>query len=687
MKLHQALSALLLAILTGSALAWQEAPPHFHGSPPSSSGAPRPTPQWSESTLRSFEALPIQEGGRIKPLRTFADFSLLRLNGKRSFSPPDAESDDDPQSASAWLLTVLLHPDVANHFETFMVPDDEAIQALGLTRPDGKKKRDRYSYAFLSPARERLRELARQIDRIDKAERSSTQQHIYELFGSLNQYERLAGAFDFSRLPYSFESLPDAASLFEDPGNISFVEMVERYPDLQVLYATLAADPARSTELDSLGSILRTLTTVASTSRMLPMFPPVEQVSNSPQDREWFAAEDILALSSPELPAAPEHLDALRTIATLSEVRDNDVKVGEQLEALLGIVRTRAELRGEYEKVPLELSYYRAKLITRSLVMFLIAFVLGSLLWLVPKSRILHRSTMVAAAGGSALLIAAIVMRCLIQERPPVTTLYETLLFVTAVGTAVALLVETLGGQRIAITVGSSLGAVGLFMANGYEKLDKVDTMPSLVAVLDTNFYLAIHVTTVTIGYSAGILGALLGSVYILSKALGFKRNEPSFLPATARMTYGVVCFGLLFSIFGTIMGGIWANDSWGRFWGWDPKENGALLICLANIAILHLRAGGYIRDLGLCIAAAFTGIIVVFSWFHVNLLGVGLHAYGFTSGIKQKVLLYYGIQGFVVVLGALIGWLERTLAHPAAASATVQLPEKVQLPQDSPGA
>jgi ABC-type transport system involved in cytochrome c biogenesis permease subunit len=117
-------------------------------------------------------------------------------------------------------------------------------------------------------------------------------------------------------------------------------------------------------------------------------------------------------------------------------------------------------------------------------------------------------------------------------------------------------------------------------------------------------------------------------------------------------MAYGTICFGLLFAFLGTMLGGIWANKSWGRFWGWDPKENGALLIVLWNLTILHARMGGYIRDLGVCIAAVFGAVIVSMSWWGVNLLGVGLHSYGFTSGIFGLLAAFWLIETFVMALG-----------------------------------
>jgi ABC-type transport system involved in cytochrome c biogenesis permease subunit len=207
---------------------------------------------------------------------------------------------------------------------------------------------------------------------------------------------------------------------------------------------------------------------------------------------------------------------------------------------------------------------------------------------------------------------------------------------------------------------------IGVFIANGYETLDMKDTMPSLVAVLDTNFWLATHVTAVTVGYSAGMLAAILASFYLLAKTFGFRREQRSFYSGLGRMVYGVLCFGVIFSTVGTILGGIWANDSWGRFWGWDPKENGALLIVLSQLVILHARMGGYLREHGVCAAAALGGTVVAFSWFGVNLLGVGLHSYGFTQGISTALWTYYGIQWGIVGLGTIGWWRNRPPSAPS---------------------
>jgi len=165
------------------------------------------------------------------------------------------------------------------------------------------------------------------------------------------------------------------------------------------------------------------------------------------------------------------------------------------------------------------------------------------------------------------------------------------------------------------------------------------DTMEMLRAVLDTNFWLATHVVVVTLGYASTFFAGLLAILYIflglftplLRQSVTTGRNV-EIGKALGKMVYGIVCFATLFSFVGTVLGGIWADQSWGRFWGWDPKENGALLIVIWNAMILHARWGGIVRERGLMNMAVFGNIITSFSWFGVNMLGIGLHSYGFMT-------------------------------------------------------
>jgi ABC-type transport system involved in cytochrome c biogenesis permease subunit len=169
-------------------------------------------------------------------------------------------------------------------------------------------------------------------------------------------------------------------------------------------------------------------------------------------------------------------------------------------------------------------------------------------------------------------------------------------------------------------------------------------------------------VVTVTLGYGATFLAGLLGTCAIVHRAWArLARREAPVQEAADRqiqddlfrMTYGVVCFALFFSFIGTVLGGLWADDSWGRFWGWDPKENGALMIVLWNAAALHARWDRWIGPRGFALFSIGGNIVTAWSWFGTNQLGIGLHSYGFTSGVLMLLAGYVLSQLILIVAGA----------------------------------
>ena len=175
--------------------------------------------------------------------------------------------------------------------------------------------------------------------------------------------------------------------------------------------------------------------------------------------------------------------------------------------------------------------------------------------------------------------------------------------------------------------------------------------MEMLQAVLDTNAWLATHVVIITLGYAATFVAGFLALLYILLGAFTSILTSDQG-KSLVRMVYGTICFATLLSFVGTILGGIWADQSWGRFWGWDPKENGALLIVLWNALILHARWGGMIRARGLMVMAVFGNVVTAFSWFGVNLLEVGLHSYGFMEGSFQWLIAFCLSQLIIMSVG-----------------------------------
>jgi ABC-type transport system involved in cytochrome c biogenesis permease subunit len=163
-------------------------------------------------------------------------------------------------------------------------------------------------------------------------------------------------------------------------------------------------------------------------------------------------------------------------------------------------------------------------------------------------------------------------------------------------------------------------------------------------AVLDTNFWLATHVTSVTLGYAATYVAGAIGIGYVatgltskaLDSTIDFGGRPQTIGKLIGSIMYGVICFATLLSFVGTVLGGIWADQSWGRFWGWDPKENGAVLIVTWNALILHARWCGLVKDRGVAVLTLVGNMITTWSWFGTNQLGIGLHAYGFNKTLKD---------------------------------------------------
>ena len=137
----------------------------------------------------------------------------------------------------------------------------------------------------------------------------------------------------------------------------------------------------------------------------------------------------------------------------------------------------------------------------------------------------------------------------------------------------------------------------------------------------------------------------------MLRRRVTLGSGQPSDLgKMLSALLYAVICFASLLSFVGTVLGGIWADQSWGRFWGWDPKENGAVLIVLWNALILHARWCGLVKERGMAVLALVGNMITTWSWFGTNQLGVGLHAYGFSNtlatGCTITWLFHLGLIG-----------------------------------------
>ena len=252
--------------------------------------------------------------------------------------------------------------------------------------------------------------------------------------------------------------------------------------------------------------------------------------------------------------------------------------------------------------------------------------------------------------------------RMYIEGRPPVTNLYSSALFISWGAVVLCFLTEKFLRLGIASAMGSLIGFGGLVVAHNLSIDSSLnpsgDTMEMMRAVLDSNFWLATHVVTITIGYSTTFLAGFLGIAYVFSmllrKLTRSKKKGKNLDRTLVSMIFGITCFSLFFSLVGTVLGGIWADQSWGRFWGWDAKENGALLIVIWNAIILHARWAGIAKVRGLSALAIFGNVVTAWSYFGTNMLGVGLHSYGFMDKAFVPLMAFIGSQVAIIGLAYL---------------------------------
>ena len=275
-------------------------------------------------------------------------------------------------------------------------------------------------------------------------------------------------------------------------------------------------------------------------------------------------------------------------------------------------------------------------LFVKSLAFYILSFLMIGVSWMV-KPTLFRNISYLSLIVGFLIHGYGILLRMQIMGRPPVSTLYESVIFVSFIILLLAVTLEYFRADGIGIFIGSVGGSILHFV--GFSYAADGDTLGMLVAVLDSNFWLATHVTTITIGYGASLAAGFIGHLYLIQNILDTSNNKK--LKSIFNNLFGMTLFALFFTLFGTILGGIWADQSWGRFWGWDPKENGALLIVLWQLLMIHSRLAGIVKPPLFALGMGLNNIIVALAWFGVNLLQVGLHSYGFDDGVAKNLYIF----------------------------------------------
>lgn len=600
---------------------------------------------WEKETLKVAESLPLQDGGRIKPFSTYAGFKMLQFHGARSMKIEGKGGEEFKIKPTAWLMDSLFRPNLAVHMPTFRVDNSQVLEAIGV---DTKGRRDRYSYAEIESGREKLIELAQSYEPIEKKQREPEQQQTIDLAYNIRNYESLLGYFSFARRGVELRGTGGGEQA-DKRADLSAV--MTAAPQLR---SEIAAAQSEGREVEPrLQELLQQVLEGANFSKYGLFVLPPKNASDSQWQSAGNAIMGVMTMESKDPRTAIEDVMAMEAAARAVPVSEKEFR--KHFAAFKEVVEKRADSRSELKHVGMEVSYFKTDYFLKALVWFLLGTICALAMWGIGSgkvSKILSWATLGFTVIGALYCVVAIVVRSVIMNRPPVGNLYDTIIFIGATGVIISLLIEWMNRQRFALGLAPILGLALIMLARRYEVGDAADHLDPLVAVLDSNFWLATHVITITLGYSAGLLAAMLSCGYVLMRGLNLDGGNKDLRRSLTRAVYGCICLTVFLSLVGTVLGGIWGNYSWGRFWGWDPKENGALMIVLWTLAILHARLGGIIKEWGLHLASLFTACIVAFSWWHVNFLGVGLHNYGFTAG-KGTIWVFYAVMMGFILFGA----------------------------------
>ena len=589
-------------------------------------------------TAKAWGQLPVLWEGRFMPLDTSARNILLQLSGKSTF-----RIEGKKYPAIHWLARTCFDPERSRDDKLFLVENPETLQALGFD----EIKRGRYSFAELEESRNQIHSFAVTAAQRPEDEQTLVDREFLKLHHNLKTYLQLTSSFVFA-LPREELAIehPDNQKLLNWENKESppcFLDLLAQGEKLSSVLEHIEKIPQEEWSFAQLevSRLSLTLFQWAQEYKDLPIpLLPIEAHAGT----TWLSPWDALPFAMANRKIMNE-LHSLKDL--LHAYRSNDEA---QFTRAVKNFKTQVIQRIGPEKIPphigLERAYNRANYFYRAEIFYGLAFLLSFFALLIKRPWVTW-ALFLLAGSAFALHSIGLLSRMMIMGRPPVTNLYATFLFVAWIIVLIGFFMEWLFRNRLGLFSGSIMGLVLLLVSGKWAQ--EGDTLGVLVAVLDSNFWLSTHVTSITMGYAGCAFAGLLGHFYLI-----YTLSQPAFTDRKInlfRALYGTLCFGLTFSFLGTMLGGIWADQSWGRFWGWDPKENGALLIVIWCAVLFHAYRGKMIGPVGLAAGSVLGNIVVLFAWLGTNLLGVGLHSYGFTSGVFRGMLCVMFFELIFVVL------------------------------------
>lgn len=600
----------------------------------------RPAQRVTKYDFYEAGKIPTQFGGRVMPLDAYARQTVKAISNKESIpldgAPTKLKDRVSPNgraksiSAIQWLMEVASDSQELRRLPMFRIDADEVRSELGLDRRESKL----YSLKEITEEWGSASRLVEAAQGKDAPDQSFKERKLLELDRRTRQYTLAAAAFQLPAprimTEAEFQRLrPGQPSDEASRGMLAMRELIGRMDQLENMPAAAIIPPGKDLAAESVDQPKW----MAFAAAFFNEIRELAQAGREPRDKtdrslaiasfgdivSSYSDEDTEAFNK----AVDEHLNAVSAYPVPGYTT--------------GLVSLERWMQSSWPTGV-------------AMILYLITLVLGLVYFAVNLPR-LRQAVWGMLAIALIVHTVAIVCRITITGRAPVINIYSSAVFIGWAAVLFGLVLERLFRYGIGNLLASAAGVLTLLVAYG---LNTGDTMPVLQAVLDTQFWLATHVISVTLGYVATLVAGTLGAGYLVAGWLG---SEKSKLHDIYRCCYGATCFGILFSFVGTVLGGLWADDSWGRFWGWDPKENGALLIVIWNALMLHARWDGMVSGRGFAALAIGGNVVTAWSWFGTNELGIGMHSYGFTSGVLMWLTVYIVLQLAFVGTDLLLRW------------------------------
>ncbi len=642
--------------------------------------------------LNGLAQLPVSYKGRIQPFDSLARTMLrMSIGLEQARSPEETMFGTKRFPATRWLADSLFDESPEINFRVFRVDNRQILDALKLPHRSGF----RYSIMELEPHIDQLADMDSKARAKKKELRDNTDKSVLDLTSNLAFVRAVQRS-----LKVNTQSLPNwNAKVFDAAATITTTNLPGVIPGPEAGAPWLALNTARmrqdlaglaqSSESQKSDDIAVGIINYAIAESLVrdPLVSnemPAELEGKTEQEKVSFFAKRIASLPIEQiralitnglgmdaqkyipavfsaskqvsggdqyLPLNPTQLSALsawQEIATAYQKRDQ-AALDQAITDYKAVLNADATTEVPWGTISAEFQLNGWSPFYLCSVMYLIAAIFAAVS-IVGWTQSINRFTFIFIVTAFAIHTIGMILRIYISGRAPVTSIYSSALAIAWGSVLCFILIEFATKKGLGNFLAGLSGFGILLVAYGLSLTD--DTFAVLRAVLDTQFWLWTHVTCVALGYVLTLVAGFW-AIGMLGSAI-WPSTQREDIKRSAEITYGLLCAATFLSFVGTVLGGLWADDSWGRFWGWDPKENGAAMIVLWNAAVIHARWAGLIRYRGLAAMAIFGNIVTAWSWFAVNELGIGLHAYGFTEGVIVYLTAFW-ISQFVAMAMVLL--------------------------------